>query len=46
MLTEILRTGQVTVSAVCDVNFAIVKKYAEANGVEGFKYYTDANLML
>lgn len=46
MLKEILRTGQVTVSAVCDVNFDTVKKYAEENGVDGFNYYTDANEML
>ena len=46
MLKEILRTGKVTVSAVCDVNYTTVEKYAKENGVEGFTYYTDANEML
>ena len=46
MLKEILRTGKVTVSAVCDVNYNTVEKYAKENGVEGFTYYTDANEML
>jgi len=46
MLKEILRTGKVVVSAVCDVNFDSVKKYAEENGVGEFNYYTDANEML
>ena len=46
MLKEILRTGKVSVTAVCDVNFDTVKKYADENGVSGFNYYTDANEML
>ncbi|MBR5139946.1 MAG: Gfo/Idh/MocA family oxidoreductase [Clostridia bacterium] len=46
MLKEILRTGKVTVTAVCDVNYDSVKKYADENGVESFTYYTDANEML
>ena len=46
MLKEILKTGKVIVSAVCDVNFDSVKKYAEQNGVGAFNYYTDANEML
>ena len=46
MLKEILRTGEVTVTAVCDVNFDSVEKYAKENGVEGFNCYTDAKEML
>lgn len=46
VLKEILRTGKVVVSAVCDVNFDSVKKYADENGVGEFNYYTDPNEML
>ena len=46
MLKEILRTGEVTVSAVCDVNLDFINKYANENGVKDFTYYTDAKEML
>ena len=46
MLKEILRTGEVTVSAVCDVSLECAKKYADENGVKDFNYYTDAKEML
>jgi predicted dehydrogenase len=46
MLKELLRTGEVTVSAVCDVDFDKVEKYAQENGVGNFNRYTDANEML
>jgi len=46
MLKEILKTGEVTVSAVCDVNFDSVNKYAKENGCLGFTCYTDPKEML
>ena len=46
MLKELLRTGEVTVSAVCDVNFDKVNEYAEENGCLGFTRYTDPKEML
>ena len=45
MLKELLRTGEVVVSAVCDANLEF-KKYADENGVKEYKYYTDAKEML
>ena len=46
VLKELLRNGEVIVTAVCDINRESVDKYAEENGVSGFAYYTDAKEML
>ena len=46
VLKELLKTGEVKVTAVCDVNFDTVKKYAYENGVQGYNCYTDAKEML
>ena len=46
VLKELLKTGEVKVTAVCDVNYDSVKKYADENGVGEFSYYTDAKEML
>ena len=45
VLKELLRTGEVVVTAVCDKSLDF-KKYADENGVKDFTYYTDAKEML
>lgn len=46
MIKEILRTGKVQITCAFDVNYEYAKKNADANGVENFTFYTDAEEML
>ena len=46
MLKEFLRTGEMTVTAVCDVDPAYARKNADENGVGEYAFYTDAREML
>ena len=46
MLKEFLRTGEMTVTAVTDVDAAYARKNADENGVGEYAFYTDAKEML
>lgn len=46
MLKELLRTGKMEVTAVCDVDSAYARKNADENGVGDYAFYTDAKEML
>ena len=46
MLKELLRTGKMEVTAVCDISPAYARKNADENGVGDYAFYTDAKEML
>lgn len=46
MLKELLRTGKMEVTAVCDADAAYARKNADENGVGEYAFYADAEEML